>query len=152
MKLLFIALLCGLLIWAGCSPSPGPSAADREVISTDQAPAAIGPYSQAIRVGNTLYLAGQIALNPRTGQLVEGGIEAQTRQVLHNLQAVLQAAGFSLAEVTQVQIFLADLNDYGAMNRVYGEFFPENPPARAVVQVSRIPRDALIEVMMVAVK
>ncbi|MCS5660038.1 MAG: RidA family protein [Dehalococcoidia bacterium] len=125
---------------------------DREVISTPNAPAAIGPYSQGIRVGNTLYLAGQIALDPYTGKLVEGDIEVQTHRVLKNLGAVLKAASFDYSDVVQVQAYLVDLNDYKAMNDVYATYFSESKPARAVVEAARIPRDALVEIMMVAMK
>ncbi|NNE35383.1 MAG: RidA family protein [Rhodothermales bacterium] len=123
----------------------------RTVIATENAPAAIGPYSQAIQHDNMLFLAGQIGFDPATGLLVEG-IEAQTRQVLTNLGAILEAAGFSFGDVVQAQVFLADLNDYSAMNAVYAEFFTDQPPARAAVQVARVPRDALVEIMLTAVR
>ena len=122
----------------------------KKVISTDKAPQAIGPYSQAIQVQNTLYLAGQIALDPQSGQLVEGGIEVQTHRVMQNLNAVLEEAGFNFNDVVQTQVFLSDLNHYSAMNAVYAKYFVESPPARAVVEAARIPRDALVEIMMVA--
>jgi 2-iminobutanoate/2-iminopropanoate deaminase len=128
------------------------AADQRQVITTDKAPAAIGPYSQAIRVGNTLYCAGQLGIDPATGALVAGGIEAETRQALTNLQAVLEAAGFGLRDVVQAQVFLRDLNDYAAMNKVYAEFFTDQPPARAAVQVARVPRDAAVEVLLVAMR
>jgi len=137
-----------MLLLAGCS-TPNMK---KEVISTDKAPKAIGPYSQAIRVGDTLYLAGQIAIDPTTGQMISGGIKAQTRQVLKNIQSVLCAAGFLITDVVQSQVFLKDLNDYGMMNDIYEEYFGRNPPVRAVVQVSRIPRDAQIEIMVIATK
>ncbi len=122
----------------------------KKVIATDQAPKAIGPYSQAILVDGTLYLAGQIALNPSSGKLVEGGIEVQTRRVMQNLNAVLDAAGYRFDDVVQTQVFLSNLNHYKAMNSVYATYFDERPPARAVVEAARIPRDALVEIMMVA--
>lgn len=122
----------------------------KKVIATDQAPKAIGPYSQAILVDGTLYLAGQIALDPSSGKLVEGGIEIQTRRVMQNLNAVLNAAGYQFDDVVQTQVFLSNLNHYKAMNSVYATYFEERPPARAVVEVARIPRDALVEIMMVA--
>ena len=122
------------------------------MIATGDAPAAIGPYSQAIRLGNTLYCAGQIGIDPATGQLVQGGIQAETRQALKNLHAVLRAAGFTPADVVQAQVFLADLDDYAAMNAAYAELFTDSPPARAAVQVARIPRDAKVEIMLTAVK
>ena len=122
----------------------------KKVIVTKKAPAAIGPYSQAIYIDDVLYLAGQIALDPATGQLVAGGIEAQTQRVMQNLGAVLEASGFSFDDVVQVQVYLSDLNNYAAMNVVYAEYFEDDPPARAVVEAARIPRDALVEIMMVA--
>jgi len=126
--------------------------AKREVVSTPNAPGAIGPYSQAIRVGNTLYLSGQLGLDPKTGKFAPGGFEAQTRQALKNQQAVLKAAGFSLSDVVQCQVFVKDLNNYSKFNAIYKDFFKKNFPARAVLEVSRIPADGLVEIMMVAVK
>ena len=123
---------------------------EKKVIVTKKAPAAIGPYSQAVYIDDVLYLAGQIALDPATGQLVAGGIEAQTQRVMQNLGAVLEASGFSFDDVVQVQVYLSDLNNYAAMNVVYAEYFEDDPPARAVVEAARIPRDALVEIMMVA--
>lgn len=144
-----IFFLLGFAIFLGCT---GTSPSGREVISTKDAPAAIGPYSQAIRVGNALYLAGQIPIDPTTGQLVSGGITEQTRQVMENLKAILTAAGFSMSDVVQCRVYLSDLSDYVGMNEVYAGYFKESPPARAVVQVSGIPRDALLEVMATAIK
>ncbi len=126
--------------------------ADKEVISSENAPAAIGPYSQAIRAGNTLYLAGQIAIDPATGKMIEGGVEEQTHRVLKNIQAVLKEAGFTIGDVVQSQVFLSDLNNYGAMNGVYATYFKDDPPARAAVQVARLPLDALVEIMVTAVR
>ena len=123
----------------------------KRVISTDNAPQAIGPYSQAIQVNNTLYLAGQIALDPITGQMVENKIEVQTHRVMKNLGAVLSEAGFSFNDVVQSQVFLSDLNHYKPMNKIYAEYFSSKPPARAVVETA-LPRDALVEIMMVAQK
>ena len=127
------------------------TSSNKEVISTSEAPKAIGPYSQALKMDNTLYLAGQIALDPRTGILVEGGIETQTHRVLQNLGAVLSTAGFSFSDVVQTQVFLENLDDYKAMNSIYAEYFNKAPPARAVVEAAKIPRGALVEIMMVAV-
>lgn len=124
----------------------------RQVVSTPAAPAAIGPYSQAVRVGGTVYVAGQIALDPATGRLVEGGIEAETRRAMENVRAVLEAAGYTLDDVVQVTVYLADLNDYARFNETYATYFRGAPPARAVVQVSRIPRDARVEVLAVAAR
>ncbi|NIA28391.1 MAG: hypothetical protein GWP06_00585 [Actinobacteria bacterium] len=143
-----IGLLAVLSLIFACSKAD----LQREIISTSEAPAAIGPYSQAVKVGNMLYLSGQIAIDPATSQFVTGGITEQTQQVLKNSSAVLKAAGFSINDVVQCQVFLKDLNDYGALNNVYKTYFKENLPARAVVQAARIPKDALVEIMMVAVK
>ena len=143
---LTLPLLLPLLL-ACAQPKP-----DRQIIATDDAPAAIGPYSQAIQVGNTLYLAGQIGLEPATGRLVPGGIEAETHQALRNIQAILAAAGFSLADVVQVQAYLADLDEYGAFNAIYATYFGDSPPARAVLEAGRIPRDAKVEIMVTALK
>ena len=123
----------------------------KRVISPEKAPKAIGPYSQAIQVNNTLYLAGQIALDPLTGKMVEDKIDIQTHRVMTNLEAVLSEAGFSFDDVVQTQVFLSDLNHYKQMNEIYAEYFSNKPPARAVVQAV-LPRDALVEIMMVAQK
>jgi 2-iminobutanoate/2-iminopropanoate deaminase len=122
----------------------------KTVISTAAAPAAIGPYSQAIRTGSLLFVSGQIPLDPATGQLHGGDIRAQTRQVLKNLAAILQAAGSSLARVVKTTVYLRDLSEFAAMNEVYAEFFSDQPPARATVQVARLPRDAAVEIDLVA--
>lgn len=121
----------------------------REVIATDRAPAAVGPYSQAIRVGNLVFTAGQIGLDPATGALVEG-VEEQTRQVMSNLQAVLAAAGSSLQNIIKTTIFLADLADFQTVNAIYGSYFPQQPPARSTVQVAGLPRGARIEIEAIA--
>jgi 2-iminobutanoate/2-iminopropanoate deaminase len=140
-------LFMGVVLFTACESE---SNGLKKVIATDQAPKAIGPYSQAILVDGTLYLAGQIALDPSSGKLVEGGIEVQTRRVMQNLNAVLDAAGYQFDDVVQTQVFLSNLNHYKAMNSVYATYFEERPPARAVVEAARIPRDALVEIMMVA--
>ena len=123
----------------------------REIISTSNAPAAVGPYSQAVRIGDLVYSAGQIPLNPETGKLVEGGIEAQTRQVMQNLIAVLEAAGTSLTNVVKTTIYVTDLGDFATLNQVYGSYFNSNPPARSTVQVAALPLGANVEIEMVAV-
>jgi 2-iminobutanoate/2-iminopropanoate deaminase len=128
------------------------TASDREIIATSVAPAAIGPYSQAVRVGGTLYLSGQIGIDPATGEMVAGGVVPETRQVLVNARAVLAAAGYAPSDVVQAIVFLADMDDYGLVNEIYAEFFPEEAPARAAVQVARLPKDARVEIMMTAVK
>ncbi|MBI4165142.1 MAG: RidA family protein [Acidobacteria bacterium] len=122
----------------------------KEVVSTANAPAAIGPYSQAIRVGNLLFVSGQIPLDPVTGDIVAGDIRAQTRQVLTNLSAIVEAAGSSLARVAKTTVYLRDLGEFAAMNDVYAEFFGKQPPARATVQVARLPRDAAVEIDVIA--
>ena len=124
----------------------------RRIVSTDSAPQAIGPYSQAVSFGNFVFSSGQIPLDPRTGQFVEGGIAEQTEQVLKNLSEVLRAAGAGLADVVKTTVYLADMGDFAAMNEVYGRFFPEDPPARSTVQAARLPRDARVEIDVIAVK
>lgn len=123
----------------------------RDIIATDKAPAAVGPYSQAVRVGDFVFTAGQIPLDPATGQLVEGGIEVQARQALTNVSAVLEAAGTSLANVVKTTVFLTDMGEFKAMNGVYAEFFPEAPPARSAVQVAALPLGARIEIEAIAI-
>ncbi|KAB2835069.1 MAG: RidA family protein, partial [Candidatus Brocadia sp.] len=116
----------------------------------NKAPAAIGPYSQAIRMGNMVFLSGQIPLHPSTGEIVQGDIKVQARQVLENLKCILEAAGSSLDKVVKTTIFMKDLNDYAAVNDVYQEYFPHKPPARAAVQASKLPRDAGVEIEAIA--
>jgi len=125
----------------------------RDVIQTDGAPAAIGPYSQAVSVsaGRMVFLSGQIPLDPSTGKLVEGDVTAQTERVMKNLEAVLAKAGASFANVVRCGIFLVDLNDFVKVNEVYARSFPSNPPARATVQVSALPRGAQVEIDAIAV-
>jgi 2-iminobutanoate/2-iminopropanoate deaminase len=124
---------------------------DRHTVSTANAPAAVGPYSQAIRIDNLIYTAGQLGMDPGTRRLVEGGIRAQTRQALSNIQAVLEAAGSSLTTVVKTTVFLQDIGDFGAMNEVYAEFFPTDPPARSAVQVAALPLGGLVEIEAVAI-
>jgi len=123
----------------------------RTVIATDKAPAAVGPYSQAIRAGDLVFTAGQLGMDPESGKLVEGGIEAQTRQALNNLRAVLEAAGTSLAHVIKTTVFLQDIGDFQAMNGVYARFLGANPPARSAVQAAALPLGGLVEIEAVAV-
>jgi 2-iminobutanoate/2-iminopropanoate deaminase len=123
---------------------------ERQVVSTDQAPKAIGPYSQAIRVGDFIFCAGQAGLEPATGVLVKGGIEAETRRVLQNLAAVLEAAGSSMSRVAKTTVFITNIDEFQKMNAVYAEFFPSAPPARSTVQVSRLPKDACVEIELIA--
>jgi 2-iminobutanoate/2-iminopropanoate deaminase len=123
----------------------------REAVSAPGAPKAIGPYSPALKAGNLLFLSGQIPLDPRTGVLVGGGIEAQTEQVMRNIAALLEAAGASFRQVVRTTVFLTDMADFGAMNAVYAMFVADPPPARATVQVTRLPRDARVEIDVIAV-
>jgi len=120
------------------------------IVSTKEAPAAIGPYSQAVRAGNLLFVSGQIPLN-KSGELVEGGIEEQTRQVLGNLQAVLAAEGASLRDVVKTTVFLKDMNQFAAFNAVYASFFEDHKPARSTVEVARLPKDVYVEIEAIAV-
>lgn len=123
----------------------------KEIISTENAPGAIGPYSQAIKAGNMIFCSGQIPIDIKTGEFVSENVAEQTEQVLRNLVAVLEAAGASLDNVVKTTVFLADMNDFVAMNEVYAKYFSENKPARATVQAARLPRDAKVEIECIAV-
>ncbi len=123
----------------------------KEIISTENAPGAIGPYSQAVKAGNMIFCSGQIPINPTTGEFVSDDVAEQTEQVLQNLNAVLEAAGSSLNNVVKTTVFLADMNDFVAMNEVYARFFSENKPARATVQAARLPKDARVEIDCIAI-
>lgn len=143
MKLAALALLCAL---ACAAP------ARREVIFTEAAPKPVGPYSQAIKVGDQLFLAGQGGIDPATGKLVPGGAVPEARQALDNLVAVAKAAGFELADVVEVQIFLTDIDQFAAVNKVYAEYFPVDPPARATIQAARLPVGCSVEIRASAVR
>ena len=123
----------------------------KEIISTPNAPAAIGPYSQAIKAGNLLFISGQVPLDPATGEVVEGDITVQTRRVLDNVKAILTEAGADFSNVVKTTVFLKDMNDFVPMNRVYAEYYPENCPARSAVQVARLPKDVSVEIETIAV-
>ncbi len=123
----------------------------RSIVRTEGAPRAVGPYSQAVIAGGMVWVAGQIALDPATGLLVEGGIEGETRRVLRSIGAILEEAGSGLERTVRITVYLVDLADFEGMNRVYAEFFTGEPPARATVQVCRLPRDARVEMVAVAV-
>lgn len=123
----------------------------KTIISTGQAPKAIGPYSQAIVANGMAYLSGQIPLDPATNQMIEGGIEAQTERVLENLKAVLEACGASLASVVKTTVFLKDMGEFPKMNEVYARYFAENPPARSTVQAAKLPRDVSVEIDCMAI-
>jgi len=122
----------------------------KQIITTDKAPKAIGPYSAAVRVGSFVYTAGQIGIDPATGEVVPGGIEAETRQALTNLKHILEAAGTSLEHVVKTTVFLRDINDFARMNAVYAEFFTANPPARSAVQAAALPKGVAVEIEAVA--
>jgi 2-iminobutanoate/2-iminopropanoate deaminase len=145
-----------LVLFAGCQveiPEAEPDVLPQpefEEIATAAAPEAIGPYSQAIRTDHALYLSGQIGLDPETGELVEGGIEAETHQVMENLGAVLEAAGMDFGHVVQAQVFLADLDDFSVMNEIYAGYLEAPHPARATIEAARLPRDARVEIVMTA--
>jgi 2-iminobutanoate/2-iminopropanoate deaminase len=122
----------------------------REVIATEQAPQAIGPYSQAIRAQGLIFTSGQIAIDPATAQIIAGDVSAQTDRVLKNLSAILQASGSSLEKVLRCTVFLKNMGDFTAMNEVYGRYFKQEPPARSTVEVARLPKDVLIEIDVIA--
>jgi 2-iminobutanoate/2-iminopropanoate deaminase len=122
----------------------------KKIISTTDAPAAVGPYSQAVRVGSTIYCAGQIPLDPKSGQIVSGGVDVQTRRVMDNVTAVLKAEGLTMENIVKTTIFLMDLNDFQTMNEIYGSYFKQAPPARSTVQVAGLPKGARIEIEVIA--
>lgn len=124
----------------------------KKIIHTTNAPAAIGPYSQAVEVNGTLYISGQVPVNPATGQIVEGGITAQTQQVMRNIGAILKEAGYDFSDVVKSTCLMADMNDFKAMNEVYGSYYQTTPPARAAFAVKALPLGALIEIETIAVK
>lgn len=122
----------------------------KQIIHTDNAPAAIGPYSQAVQIGSMLYTSGQIPLDPATGTVVEGGIQEQTRQALNNVKAILNEAGTNMGAVVKTTVFLSDMEHFAAMNEVYAQFFQAPYPARSAVQVARLPKDVLVEIEVIA--
>lgn len=144
-RALLLVSVVALLLACGRAPR-------REAIFTKEAPAPIGPYSQAIRVGPSLYVSGQLGIDPATGQLVAGGVAAETRQALENLRAIVRAAGFSMMDIVQCQVFLEDLGDRDTMNAAYAVFFPQDPPARATFEVDSLPRGARVEILATAVR
>jgi len=123
---------------------------ERKIVRTENGPKAIGPYSLGVQAGHLVFTAGQVGLDPATGDMVPGGLEAETRQALENMKAILEAAGTSLANVVKTTVFLRDINDFNKMNAIYGPYFPENPPARSAVQVAALPRGAAVEIECVA--
>lgn len=124
---------------------------EKEIVVSDRAPKAIGPYSAGVKAGNFVYTAGQLGIDPATGEFVPGGVEAETRQALINLKAVLESAGTSLNHVVKTTVFLRDMNDFGMMNGIYAQFFTENFPARSAIQVARLPKDGAVEIEAVAI-
>jgi 2-iminobutanoate/2-iminopropanoate deaminase len=145
-------VFCGVLA-ASCLAFGTLASAANEVVMTPDAPEAIGPYSQAIRSGNMLFLSGQLPIDPKTKQLKnDASIEDQTRQVFDNLKAVLAASGMTMANVVSATVFMKDLNDFTKMNAVYATYFPSAPPARQTVEVARLPRDVKIEISLIAIK
>jgi len=126
--------------------------AKRTAVSTDRAPAAVGPYSQGMVAGNLVFVSGQIPFDPRTGRMVEGDIQAQARRSLENVKAVLEAAGCTMSDVVRTTVYLADMNDFGKVNEVYAGYFEADPPARACVEVSRLPKGVDVEIDAIAVK
>lgn len=122
----------------------------KEIISTQKAPAAIGPYSQAVKFGNMLFTSGALGIDPGTGLFVEGGIQAQTKQCLENMKAVLEASGSSLKNVLKTTVFIKDMNDFPKINEIYGKYFTEEQPGRSCIEVARLPKDALIEIEAIA--
>jgi 2-iminobutanoate/2-iminopropanoate deaminase len=122
----------------------------REIVSTEHGPKAIGPYSQAVKANGFVFISGQVALHPATGQLVEGGIAQQTERVLENLRGIVEASGSSMHKAVKVTVFLKDMNDFSAMNEIYARYFPSAPPARSTVEVARLPKDVRIEIDLIA--
>jgi 2-iminobutanoate/2-iminopropanoate deaminase len=122
----------------------------RDVVLTDRGPKPIGPYSQAIRANGLLFISGQVALDPKTGEMAEADIRKQTERVLENVRGIVEAAGSKMTHVVKTTVFLKDMNDFGTMNEVYAGYFTSTPPARSTVQVSRLPKDALVEIEVIA--
>ncbi len=150
LKYISATLLASLLLLSCTKTAPIPS--EKTVIQTDKAPAVIGIYSQGIKVGNTVYVSGQIGLVPETRELSGDDLESQTHQAIKNIEAVLEAVDFSLQDVVSANVFLDDLNDYQAFNEIYVKYFPIDPPSRLVVEAARIPLDAKVEIKVIAAK
>lgn len=146
---IYFAALCAILLFSRATLDDKTM---KQVIKTENAPAPIGPYNQAILANGTLYMSGQIALDPKTGELINDDVESETRQVMANLQAVLKEAGMDFSNVVKSSIFLVDMNDFTKVNEVYGKSFGDDAPARETVQVARLPKDVKVEISMIAVK
>jgi 2-iminobutanoate/2-iminopropanoate deaminase len=151
-KLLSFSILVLFLFVGWACQNENSQPLSKTIISTPDAPAAIGPYSQAVMVGHTLYCSGQIAIDPATGQMIDGDVQEETHQVLKNLGAVLKAAGMDYKDAVRATVFMSDMDNYGKINDVYKQYFTENPPARAAVQVARLPKDVQVEISLIAVK
>lgn len=123
----------------------------KEILSTTKAPAAIGPYSQGVKVGNFMFTSGQIAFNPETGELVQGDIQAETKQVLENVKAILEAANTSLENVVKATVFIKDMNDFNKINEIYAQYFTDRQPARSCIEIARLPKDARVEIEVIAI-
>jgi len=149
MKLTFLTLVFILLLF---SLTISGGKVEKKVVYTEKAPKPIGPYSQAIIAGDFIFTAGQIPIDPKTNQVVQGDIKEQTRQVFENLRAILEEAGATFDDVVKVTVYMKDLSEFPAMNEVYSEYFKSSPPARTTVEVSRLPRDVKIEIDLIAVK
>lgn len=149
----FGAFLLGVSLFShwGCSELGSEQQRTKRIVSTSDAPAAIGPYSQAVSIGDMLFCSGQIGIDPKSGEIVTGGVREEARQALKNLGAVLNAADLDYGDVARATVYFADLRDYAAVNEVYAEFFKESRPSRAAVQVARLPRDARVEISCIAV-
>lgn len=145
-------LACAVMAPTHAEAQEAGKALQKEVISTTNAPAAVGPYSQAIKAGNMLFLAGQIPLDPKTSTVVTGGIDIQTSRVLDNLKAVLAANGMTMNDMVSTTVYLKDMNEFAKMNAVYAQYFGDKAPARATVEVARLPKDVLVEISGVAVR
>ena len=145
-------ILSMVLLVALCMSCDDKDSVTKIIIKSSDAPKAIGPYSQAVKVGNTLYCSGQIAINPTTGELVTDTIENETKQVLENLGAVLKEAGMDYADVVRATVFMSDIKNYSKINAVYAQYFTENPPARAAVQVANLPKYVSVEISCIAVQ
>jgi 2-iminobutanoate/2-iminopropanoate deaminase len=124
----------------------------KETVTTDHGPKAIGPYSQAVKANGFVFVSGQVALDPKTQQLIEGGIAQQTERVMENLKGIVEASGSTMVKVVKTTVFLSDMNDFTTMNEIYGRYFPSHPPARATVQVSRLPKDVKVEIEVIALQ
>jgi 2-iminobutanoate/2-iminopropanoate deaminase len=124
----------------------------KQIILTNKAPLPIGPYSQAVFIHNTLYVSGQIPINPATGEVIQSGIENETKQVMENIQALIEAAGLAMENIVKTSIFLTNMNDFGKVNAIYGAYFQENPPARETIQIAALPKNVNVEISVIAVK